>query len=106
MSCLGSAAHSHIKKLQVLLSKCFHIPSNAPWYIGNKQIHDNSRVPYFSDHIRHLIELFDSMLADVGKPLVARLGSHICWPIVGRLLTWPPDRRIGALSVHPTEALP
>jgi hypothetical protein len=73
-----SAARSHIKKLQVLQSKCLRIATNAPWYIGNRQIHDDLGVPYFPDHIRHLTESFDSKLANVGNPLVSRLGGH--WP--------------------------
>jgi hypothetical protein len=48
-----SAARSHIKKLQVLRSKCLRIATNAPWYTGNKQIDDDLGVPYCSDHIRH-----------------------------------------------------
>jgi len=31
-----SAARSHIKKLQVLQSKCLRIVTNAPWYVGNR----------------------------------------------------------------------
>ena len=68
-----AAAHSHIRKLQVLQSKCLRIATNAPWYIGNKQIHDDLGVPYFSDHIRSLTERFDSKLAGVGNPLVEQL---------------------------------
>ena len=30
---------SHIRKLQVLQSKCLRIATNALWYTGNKQIH-------------------------------------------------------------------
>jgi hypothetical protein len=70
-----SATRSHIKKLQLLQSKCLRVA----WY---KQIHDDLGVPYFSDHIRHLTERFDSKLVGVGNPLVARLGRHAlaeCW---------------------------
>jgi hypothetical protein len=42
-----SAARSRIKKLQVLQSKCLRIATIAPWYIGNRQIHDDLGVPYF-----------------------------------------------------------
>jgi hypothetical protein len=52
-----SAARSNIKKLQVLQSKCLRIATNAPWYVGNRQIHDDLGVPYFSDHIRSLRDL-------------------------------------------------
>jgi hypothetical protein len=71
-----AAARSHIKKLQVLQSKCLRIATNAPWYVGNKQIHDDLGVPYISDHIRSLTERFDSKLADVGNPLFGQLGRH------------------------------
>jgi hypothetical protein len=65
---------SYIKKLQVVQSKCLRIATNAPWYIGSRQIHDDLGVPYFSDHIISLTERFDSKLADVGNPLVEKLG--------------------------------
>jgi hypothetical protein len=68
-----SAARSHIKKLQVLQSKCFRIAISVPSYVGNRQIHDNLGVPYFSDHNRSLTERFDSKLADVGNHLVEQL---------------------------------
>jgi hypothetical protein len=78
-----SAAHSHIQKLQILQSTCLCIATNSPWYTGNKQIHDDLRVPYFADHIRQLTERFDSKLPGVGNPLVARMGGHVRWPRVG-----------------------
>jgi hypothetical protein len=34
-----SAANSHIRKMQVLQSKCLCIAAKAHWYIGHKQIH-------------------------------------------------------------------
>jgi hypothetical protein len=34
-----SAACSHVRKLQVLQSKCLRIATNASWYVGNRQIH-------------------------------------------------------------------
>jgi 4-amino-4-deoxy-L-arabinose transferase-like glycosyltransferase len=36
-----SAACSHVRKLQVLQSKCLRIATNAPWYVGNWQIHED-----------------------------------------------------------------
>jgi len=68
-----SATRSHIKKLQVFQPKYLRIATYAPWYIGNRQIHDDLGVPYFSDHIRTLTERFASKFADVGKPLVQQL---------------------------------
>jgi len=53
-----SAARSHIiKNQQVLQSKCLRLSTNAPSYVGNRQIHDDLGVPYFSDHIRSLYEI-------------------------------------------------
>jgi hypothetical protein len=40
-----SAARPHIKKPQVLQSKCFRIATSAPWYIGNRHIRDDLGVP-------------------------------------------------------------
>jgi len=40
----------------------------APWYVSNRQIHEDLGVTLFFDHIRALPESFDSKLADVGNP--------------------------------------
>jgi hypothetical protein len=64
-----SAASNHVKKLQVLQSKCLRIAANAPWYVGNRQIHEDLGIPFFADHITALTESFDSKLADAGNPL-------------------------------------
>jgi hypothetical protein len=78
-----SAAHTHARKLQVLQSKCLRIANNAPWYVSNRQIHDELGIPFFADHIRALAESFDSKLADAGNPLVRQLGRHLCQPRAG-----------------------
>jgi hypothetical protein len=77
-----SAARCHIRKLQVLQSKCLRIATGAPWYMGSRQIHDDLGVPFFADHIRALTESFDSKLADAGNPLVRQLGRYLTegWP--------------------------
>jgi hypothetical protein len=53
-----SAARRHVWKLQVLQSKCLPIATNAPWYFGNRQIHEDLGIPFFADHIRALTEEF------------------------------------------------
>jgi hypothetical protein len=65
-----SAARSYVRKLQVLQSKCLRIANSAPWYMSNRQIHEDLGVPFFADHIRALTDSFDSKLADAGNPLV------------------------------------
>ena len=74
-----SAARSHVRRLQVLQSKCIRL---AAWYLSNRQIHKNLGVPLFADHIRALTASFDSKLADVGNPLVRQLGRYLRWPSV------------------------
>jgi hypothetical protein len=63
-----SAARSHVRKLRVLQSKCLRIATNAPWYVGNRQIHEDLGIPFFANHIRALTESFESKLADAGTP--------------------------------------
>ena len=77
-----SADRPHIKRLQVLQSKCLHIATSAPWYTGNRQIHNGLGVPYFCDHTRFLTQRFDSKLDDAGNPLVEHLGRLLRWPNV------------------------
>jgi hypothetical protein len=72
-----SAARSHIRKLQVVQSKCLRHATGAPWCVSNRQIHEDLGVPLFGDHIRALTASFDSKLADVGNPLVLQLGRYL-----------------------------
>ena len=73
----GGPPLAPISKTQVLQSKCLRIATSAPWYVGNRQIHDDFGVPYFSDHIRSVTERFDLKLADVGNPILAQIGRHL-----------------------------
>jgi hypothetical protein len=75
-----SAARSHVRKLKVFQSKCLRIATSAPWYVSNRQIHEDSGTPFFADHIRALTESFDSKLADAGNLLVRELGRQLCRP--------------------------
>jgi hypothetical protein len=72
-----SAACSHLRKLQVIQSKCLRIATGAPWYISNVQIHKDLGVPFFAEHIRALNESYASKLAGVGNPLVQQLGRYL-----------------------------
>jgi hypothetical protein len=72
-----SAARSHVRKLQVIQSKCLRAATGAPWYISNRQIHEDLGVPFFADHIISLTESFDSKLAGAGNPLVRQLGRYL-----------------------------
>jgi hypothetical protein len=54
-------------------SHCYH----ASWYNGNRQIHDDLGVPYYTEHIRSLTESIGSKVVDVGKSLFTQLGRHL-----------------------------
>ena len=77
-----SAARTHVRRLQVLPSKCLRLTTDAPWYVSNRQIHEDLGVPLFADHIRALTESFDSKLADMRNPLVRQLGRYLRLPRV------------------------
>jgi hypothetical protein len=72
-----TADRSHVRRLQVLQSKFLRLVTGAPWYVGNRQVHEDLGVPLFADHIRALTACFDSKLADVGNPLVRQLGIYL-----------------------------
>jgi hypothetical protein len=75
-----SAARTHVRRLQVLQSKCLRLVTGAPWYISNRQIHEDLGVPLFTDHVRALTASFDTRLPDVRNPLVQQLGRYIRCP--------------------------
>jgi hypothetical protein len=61
----------------VLQSKCLRLATGAPWYVSNRQIHEDLGVPLFADHIRAMTASFDSRLADMENPLVQQLGRYL-----------------------------
>jgi len=38
----------------------------CPWYVRNRQIHEDMGVPLFAEHIRAMTESYNSKIADVG----------------------------------------
>jgi hypothetical protein len=54
-----------------------HMYQSAPWYVSNRQVHEDLGVPLFADHNRALTASFDSKLADVGNPLVQQIGRYL-----------------------------
>jgi hypothetical protein len=96
-----AAARSHVRKLQVLQSKCLHISTNAPWYVGNKQIHEDLGIPFFANLIRGLT--FRLKASWCGEPL-----SSATWkapvPIKGWLKS-PTGYRGGLMFSKPAESV-
>jgi hypothetical protein len=72
-----TAARSHVRRLQVMQSKCLRLATGAPWYVSNRQIHKELVVPLFADHIRALTASFNSKLANVGNPLLRQLARYL-----------------------------
>jgi hypothetical protein len=72
-----SAARTRVRRLQVLQSKCLRLATGVPWYVSNRQIHEDLGVPLFADHIRALTASFNSKLADVENPLLRQLGRYL-----------------------------
>jgi hypothetical protein len=72
-----SSARSHVRRLQVFQSKRLRLVTGSPWYVSNRQIHEDLGVPLFADHIRALTASFDSHLADVGNLLIRQLGRYL-----------------------------
>ena len=64
----------------MLQSKCLRLATGAPWYVSNRQIHEDLGVPLLADHFRALTESFDSKLAYVWNPLVRQLGRYLSFP--------------------------
>jgi hypothetical protein len=54
-------------KLQVLQSKYLRTETNAPWYVGERQIQEDLGIPSFAD-ITALTERFESKLAEARNP--------------------------------------
>jgi hypothetical protein len=71
------AARSYVEQLQVLQSKRLRIAIGAPWYISNRQIHEDLGVPFFEEHTRALTESYDSKLAGVENPSVRQLDRYL-----------------------------
>ena len=77
-----SAVRNHVRRLQVLQSKCLRLATGAPWYVTNRRIHESLDVPLFADNIGVLTASFDYRLADVGNPLFLELGRNLSKPNV------------------------
>ena len=81
------AARTHVRRLQVIQSKCLRLVTGAPWYLSNRQIHEDLGVSLFADHIRALTASFDSKSADAGTPQFGNSADTYS----GRGLAPPPE---------------
>jgi hypothetical protein len=96
-----SAARTHVRRLQVLQSKYLRLATGAPWFLSNRQIHEDLGVPLFAVHIRALTASFDLNLPDVGNPLVRQLGRYLRWPRVDPVAWRESQGRLGPAGHRP-----
>jgi hypothetical protein len=89
----GCAKPSNTKILQRIQSKILRIAFNAPWYISNKTLHDDSGNPPVEDEIKRLTNNYIHNLT--GHPNV--LTSH--------LLALPPNGPKTVTQTWPTDVL-
>ena len=59
----------------MLQSKYLRLATSAPWYVSNRQIHEDLCVPLFADHIGALTASIGSK-ADMGNTLVWQFGRY------------------------------
>jgi len=55
----SSGACTHVRRPQMLQSKCFRIAASAPMYIHNREIQMDLGVPFFANYINALTESFN-----------------------------------------------
>ena len=48
------APNSHIRRPQVIQSKCLRIIAGAPWYVSTLQLHEELEVPYLAEPMINL----------------------------------------------------
>jgi len=70
----GPHSCSHVRRLQLLQSKCFRLATGDPRYESNRKVHVDLGVPLFANYIRALTGNFDSKLSDVGTLVRGLLG--------------------------------
>lgn len=72
----GGAAKTHLKKLQVLQNKILRCITNAPWFMRNRQLHDDLQVEKIKIYIREkALKLYERAEA-AENPEIKNLGDY------------------------------
>ena len=53
------------------------ITNNTFWHAANKQLYEDLEVPFLADHIRVLIEAFNSKLVAAEERLIRQIETHL-----------------------------
>ena len=91
------AASRHIRRLQVIQSRCLCITVSAPWYIRNLQLHEDLEVPCLAKHIRNLVQSFTFKIPDSENLLIWQLERYLFYPKdeYMSVQTWPSVNFLG-----------
>ena len=57
-----------------------HVIAGAFWYVSNFQLHEDLEVPYTAEHIRNLVQSFDSIIPGAENFLVRQLSRYLFYP--------------------------
>jgi hypothetical protein len=88
----------------VVQPKSLRFATSTPWYVSDRQIHEDLGIPFFADHIRALTDCFNSKLAYAGNPLISETWKALV-PTKGRLKSLT-GYRGGLMLSKPAEAVP
>jgi len=53
-----SCVKSHLNKIQIYQNKILRIITDAPWFVRNKVLHNDLKIPTIDEHINHIANRF------------------------------------------------
>lgn len=72
----GYAAHSHVQKLQVVQNKVLRMAFDAPWFVSNATLHNDSQMATIGEFIRDKASTEFTRLENHPNPLLAGLMDY------------------------------
>ena len=70
------AAPGHINRLQVHQNKILRTIVNAPWYVSNRRIHTDLKIPLVVEHIRSTATKLAANMADNSNQVIVSLWNY------------------------------
>jgi hypothetical protein len=86
----GCAKPSNIKMIQTYQSKLLRIITNAPWYVTNRTLHDDLRIPYITEVIHSLAATYRNRIRNHNNNIIQNLSNSETTPRRLRR-RWPED---------------
>lgn len=63
----SSCAKSHLNKIQTFQNKILNIITDAPWFISNKALHKDLKIPTIDEHLNSITNKFFRSLINSNK---------------------------------------